>query len=207
MHAPQIQTKDIGEPNQRPNRTVTPRERVQRPVGRPNGPHHESEHVMKFLQDNPFYDFVLAVVGQVIPSTRTGYKNIVTTGGTVPNPETLNVHHFRKELREALRDVYGFKQPTKSRVMISLAIGLSQKQYAICDLDNMVKSILDALKTVVYEDDRQVDVLHVAKYKTEHHRWNIGIKYLRAGDPLWHMPSLYLESPMGHPDDIDPGAA
>jgi len=148
---------------------------------------------MRRYNDNPFYDFVLAWSGDPIPSTRSGYKNL-PTGGIVLNPETPSVHGFRKTVREAFRKYPQFKKPIKGRVLISLAIGLTQKEYQARDIDNMVKSLLDALKTVVYYDDRQVDALHVVKYESDYEIWNIGIKKLRKKDPLWHFPQLYLES-------------
>jgi Holliday junction resolvase RusA-like endonuclease len=149
---------------------------------------------MRRYNDNPFYDLVLAWSGWPIPSTRSGYKNLAT-GGIVPNPETSSIHIFRKTVREAFRKYPQFKKPINGRVLISLAIGLTQKEYQSRDIDNMVKSVLDALKTVVYYDDRQVDVLHVVKYESDFEIWNIGIRKLRKKDPIWHFPQLYWESP------------
>jgi len=71
------------------------------------------------------------------------------------------------------------------------------KKYEKRDLDNMVKSLLDALKGIAYNDDRQVVVLHVVKQLSDDNRWHIGIKSLADDDTLWHFPSLYLESAMG----------
>jgi Holliday junction resolvase RusA-like endonuclease len=150
---------------------------------------------MQMLTDNPFYTFVILCSGLPIPSTRSGYRNVAN--GVVINPESQAVHRFRSKIREALRSRPQFTVPFKGRVMISLALGLNPLQYTTCDIDNMVKSLLDALKTVVYDDDLQVDVLHVVKYKSDCEQWNLGIRALPDNDPLWHFPPLYLESPMG----------
>ena len=147
---------------------------------------------MRRYHDNPFYDFVLAWAGDPIPSTRSGYKNL-PTGETIKNPESPSVHGFKDAVKETFRHYRRFKRPLKGRVLISLAIGLTQKEFQTRDLDNMVKSLLDALKAVVYEDDRQVDVLHVMKYQSEFEIWKIGIKKLRKKDRLWYSPRLYKE--------------
>jgi Holliday junction resolvase RusA-like endonuclease len=152
---------------------------------------------MIWYTDNPFYDFVLAYIGEPIPSTRSGYKNIVGTSDVMTNHESPNVHSFREGLRETLLKYSEFSMPYKGRVLVSLAIGLTEKEYLSRDIDNMVKSLLDALKNVVYYDDRQVDVLHVVKKMSEDNRWHIGIKKLSEGDSLWDYQPLYLESPMG----------
>ena len=152
---------------------------------------------MQTYHNNPFYDFVFFYVGDPIPSTRTGYTNVVGTQQVMPNAESVSVHEFRRQLREVLPKYPELGQPFKGRVLLSIAIGLTEKEYASRDIDNMVKSLLDALKSVVYADDRQVDVLHVVKHKHEYNCWHIGIKKLSTDELLWHYEPLYLERPMG----------
>jgi Holliday junction resolvase RusA-like endonuclease len=134
--------------------------------------------------------------GDPIPSTRSGFKKL-WGGFAILNRESKRIHQFRQEVRDYLREVPQFQVPSKRPILISLAIGLTPKQYKKIDIDNMVKSVLDALKGVVYDNDIQVNVLHVVKYQADDDRWNIGIKQLSDDDQLWHSPWLYDESPMG----------
>lgn len=147
---------------------------------------------MKTLHDNPFYDFVFASVDDLIPSTRTGFKNCSTL-----NPESPSVGKFREQLKGYFQEYPDALVPFKSRVLISLSIGLKQKEYEKIDIDNMTKSLIDAFKGIAYENDIQVDVLHVVKYKSDDNRWNVGIKGLKDDDLIWYYPPLYLESPYG----------
>jgi len=75
-------------------------------------------------------------------------------------------HKFENELNKDLKkELTGIKIfPTKNEVFVSILHGInSEKQYLKCDLDNRAKTILDALKKVVYLDDSQVKILWTEK--------------------------------------------
>ena len=72
----------------------------------------------------------------------------------------------------------------------------STKDYRYCDVDNMVKSVIDVFKNRCYKDDGQVTSLLIAKelqQKPVDDFYFIGIKYLsNTNDPgNLHKEGLY----------------
>lgn len=63
----------------------------------------------------------------------------------------------------------------------------SEAIFRTCDVDNMLKSVLDVLKGKCYADDGQVSSLLIAKELESHHQddfYFIGVKYLgKSSDP------------------------
>jgi len=101
----------------------------------------------------------------LVPSKALSYKLDSITKKPIEKikPRT---HKFENELKEDLKiELKGIKIfPTKNEVFVSILHGInSEKQYAKCDLDNRAKTILDALKNVVYFDDSQVKILWTEK--------------------------------------------
>ena len=100
----------------------------------------------------------------VIPSKTFSYKRDPGTGKVVlALPRT---HEFedalKKDIAYNLRSDSRF--PTKNPFFVSIAHGLhSERVFNDCDLDNRAKTVLDALKGVVYDDDRQVHMLWTQK--------------------------------------------
>ena len=72
--------------------------------------------------------------------------------------------------------------PTKKPVFVSVVHGLHSKRgFQECDLDNRAKTVLDALKGVVYDDDTQVHKLWTQKTflkQEEESYYRIAIKIL-----------------------------
>jgi len=109
----------------------------------------------------------------------------------------MGIMSFRNSVQEGLRGYPQLKVPLKGRVLVSLAIKLTPIEYEKRDIDNMVKSLLDALVGIAYENDKQVAVLHVVKLKSDDNRWHIGLKALAENESAWYFPPLYEESPTG----------
>ena len=150
---------------------------------------------MEFYHDNKFYDFVFFQVDDPIPSV-SGFKKLWGRL-LLQHRDTKHIHEFSNGLRDYLHEHPEFHVPFKNRVLISLAIGLKSNEYSKRDIDNMAKSLLDALEGVVYTNDNQVATLHVVKYVSDDNRFNLGIKLLSDNEELWHFPWLYDESPYG----------
>jgi len=151
----------------------------------------KKEHV--FYQ-NPFYDDVFGTLGVVVPSKRVRYKQnerkeitqIVLPRGT---------HEFEENIRRKLSKGSKPEWPRKGRLLIAMWIAIKGSDYKHKDIDNITKSILDALKGVAYIDDVQIDTIHVQKFPSDHYGFMIGIKSLDKEDPGWYFPPLYAQTP------------
>ena len=96
----------------------------------------------------------------LVPAKAVCY--VTGSDGTIVEVIKPRTHKFENDLKEKMRnELSGISLfPTKKYVFLSVTYGLnSSNEYKILDLDNRAKTILDALKGVVYEDDRQVKVL------------------------------------------------
>lgn len=96
----------------------------------------------------------------LVPSKALKYKT--DKNGKVVDTTKPHVKEFeeslKKELRGLLKDIDIF--PTKESVVMTITHGLnSEKEYKKLDLDNRAKTICDALKDAIYQDDNQVNVL------------------------------------------------
>ncbi len=147
---------------------------------------------MEFFQ-NPFYDYLFGSFGINIPSTRSGYKN--TDSGAIQNPITTSVKEFRNSINLWLAESPEPNWPSTTRLLVAVQFGLTQKNYSEKDIDNITKSLVDALKGIVYEDDNQIDTLHVQKYISETDSFMVGIKELKEEDPGWYFPNFCSEKP------------
>ena len=102
--------------------------------------------------------------GEIPPKTLS-YRMDSKTGQiiVIQKPRT---HQFENTLKKKIiEDLYMDKRfPTKKPVFISIVHGLHSKRgFQDCDLDNRAKTILDALKSVIYDDDTQVHILWTQK--------------------------------------------
>ncbi len=61
--------------------------------------------------------------------------------------------NWRQDVESAARQVWGLESPVTASVMITITYIFDDTPI---DLDNMAKPILDGLKGVVFQDDRQV---------------------------------------------------
>jgi len=149
---------------------------------------------MTVYYQNPFYDDVFGTIGVVIPSKRIGYKQgpdkkiteIVTPKGS---------KDFEQNFKKAFPVGSKPEWPYKGRLLVSISILIKRSDYARKDIDNISKSILDALKGLAFVDDIQVDCLHVVKFPSDEYSFMIGIKQLKEDDRGWYHPPLYSEKP------------
>ena len=113
----------------------------------------------------PDYVYVKFGKNDIIPSKTLSYKTHTVTGEVVL--VKAKTHQFenemKREISKGLKKVSN-KFPTKEEVFISITHNLhSRRIYNSCDLDNRAKTVLDALKGVIYDDDNQVKILWTQK--------------------------------------------
>jgi Holliday junction resolvase RusA-like endonuclease len=139
---------------------------------------------------NQFYDDVFICFDKVIPSKRIRYKqneqkiitDIITPSGTQEFENYIKKHLTSKS-----------NWPYKGRLLIAIFVTMKESDYRHKDIDNITKSLLDAMKGKVYEDDIQIDLVHVQKIKGESSGFGVGIKELDNDDNDWYFPRLYGE--------------
>ena len=137
---------------------------------------------------NPFYDDVFIIFDITVPSKRIRYKQnedkkiveIILSRGT-------------KEFEEYIKYKLETKPewPHKGRLLIAIQIMIKESDYKHKDIDNVTKSILDALKGIVYEDDIQIDMIHIQKIKSDKYSFAVGIKVLDDDDTALYFPPLF----------------
>ena len=141
---------------------------------------------------NPFYDDLFGSYGVVVPSKRIRYKQnerkeiteIIAPRGT---------HEFEEYIKSSFTTNPNW--PRKGRLLIAIRLAITHADYRIKDIDNVTKSILDALKGVAYIDDVQIDSVHVVKWPSDKYGFMIGIKELSNTEDGWNFPLLYSEKP------------
>jgi len=80
---------------------------------------------------------------------------------------------------------------------------MSKKEYKTKDLDNVIKTLFDAMKGIVYEDDSQICSVFVNKYMSDRiPGFMIGIKKLSEKDRDWYVPILLSEKPWPGQDNL-----
>ena len=122
--------------------------------------------------------------GGEIPPKTLAYDQDPETGRLIVKQKP-RTHRFentlKKEITEDLRTDKRF--PTKRPMFVSIVHGLhSERGFQDCDLDNRAKTILDALKDVIYDDDAQVHALWTRKLflqKEEEGYYRIAVKIIR----------------------------
>lgn len=116
-----------------------------------------------------------------IPKGRPKFSKI---GGFVRTYTPKKTHNFEAEVREAAKQAMT-REPLETPLAVYLYFRLpipqsySKKRTAAClagsekptkkpDLDNLAKSVLDALNGVIYLDDSQIVSLHMTKVYSQH---------------------------------------
>jgi len=157
---------------------------------------------MVTFYQNPFYDSLFGNLNIVVPSKHLGYKQnekkrITEIFGT---PSSRN---FENCLKQALSEDKDPKFPFKGKLFLAISLAMSKKDYETKDVDNMIKTLLDAMKGIVYEDDSQICSVFVNKYVTDRTPgFMVGIRELSKKERGWYAPDLFSEKPWPGQDNL-----
>lgn len=156
---------------------------------------------MVTFYQNLFYDSLFGNLNIGIPSKHLGYKQNKKKR-IVKITETPGSRDSENYLGQALPENKDPKFPFKGSLFLAISIALSKKDYETKDLDNMIKTLFDAMKGIVYEDDSQICSVFVNKYMTDKTPgFMIGIREMSEKDTGWYVPDLFSEKPW--PGQID----
>ena len=144
---------------------------------------------------NPFYNDVFGTQHVVIPTKRAGYKQDPVTKKVTISDLPKGTKEFEKYIRESFSCEDKEEWPYSDRLLVSIWISIKNSEYKCKDIDNIAKSIMDALKGIVYVDDKQIDTLHISKMPSENNFLMIGIKKLKKNDYTPYSPPLYSPKP------------
>ncbi len=109
----------------------------------------------------------------LVPAKSVCYKR--DKDGKIIEVIKPRTHQFENNLKGKIKsELTGVSIfPTKKEVFISITHWINSKtEYNSLDLDNRAKSIMDALKGVVYDDDMQVKILITDKHFLKNHNEN-----------------------------------
>ncbi|MBB5645913.1 RusA family crossover junction endodeoxyribonuclease [Pedobacter cryoconitis] len=123
------------------------------------------------LKKVPNLDWAVALWGgKPVPTKQekykplVGYQGIMQDGETekifddlyIRNPDKDIVQEFEKKLGNFLRENITDEMPYKMPVEVILAFTINKKRFFDVDVDNLCKTVLDAMKGIVFDDDSQV---------------------------------------------------
>ena len=148
-------------------------------------------NIITFHQ-NPFYNDLFGNIGIQVPSKRVGYKQDAAGKATITSLPK-GTRKFEAEIKAFLFDELKPEWPHTGRLLIAILVHLTKKEYRIKDIDNIAKSLLDAMKGIVFKDDVQVDALHIVKQVSDKDGFLVGIKLLSDDSTAWYYPLLYRE--------------
>jgi len=141
-----------------------------------------------------------------------GYQGVIDDGETekilddlyIRNPDKSIVQEFESRLREFLKENVTDEMPYKMPVEVILAFDINQKRLFEVDVDNLCKTVLDAMTGLVFEDDSQVVRLLALK---DTHEWDtnglsIGVNKLEKQDDGWfyNIKMFYIEDVTEEPE-------
>lgn len=139
---------------------------------------------------NPFYDDLFLTLGASVPTKRVGYKQ-ESNGKAIITSLPKGTREFEAKMKSMLSKQPDPAWPRTGRLLVSMLVTLNKTEYKIKDVDNLAKSLLDAMKGVVFTDDVQVDTLHVVKQPSDSNAFFVGIKQLSHDSQGWYYPPLY----------------
>lgn len=166
------------------------------------------------IKKNPKLDWAVGLWGGAPVPTKqekykpmVGYQGVLQENGVekvleelyIRNPDKNIVAEFEARLSGFLKENLGEGQPYPMplRVEVILAVTINKKRFFEVDVDNLAKTILDAMKGLVFEDDSQVINLLVMK---ELHPWDsnglsIGVNLIEDPEKSWFGPIklFYME--------------
>lgn len=131
------------------------------------------------FRQNPEIDFLFGYFGEMdVPTKQETYQPADVVGVDengvemmlrnyyVKRPNSKSVKAFTEYLQSVARQKFDDQNIIRKpdHVQVHLSISVREERFYDVDVDNLAKTVLDALKKVAYEDDCQVTSLNVDKH-------------------------------------------
>jgi Holliday junction resolvase RusA-like endonuclease len=143
---------------------------------------------------NPFFDDILIFL-EDLPSSQDKLKPIDPQKKLFELIEKNNVTEFKKRMRNRLENKRKPNWPYTTELYMSLTISGLKKDVYDKDLDNLLKTLFDTLKGIVFEDDRLVTKLSAEKEITDEYKGIlVGLKVLTPTDDILLSPDIFTTS-------------
>lgn len=140
---------------------------------------------------NPFYDDIIMFLDK-LPSSQDKLKPLDKTHGIFQMYEKNNVTEFKRSLQERLKAKSKPNWPYKKELFMAVNITGTKTDIYDKDLDNLLKTIFDTLKGVVFDDDKQIIKLSAEKQISDGIKGvMIAIKELSATNNILLCPEVY----------------
>jgi Holliday junction resolvase RusA-like endonuclease len=140
------------------------------------------------FHQNPFYDSMFGFFHLSVPSKRVRYRLDGQRSLTEFKPSESS-KAFEAQVRAQL--VCEPRWPYRRSLFAAITLGLPEGDFRTKDIDNISKSLLDAMTGIVFQDDRQVVALFVNKHIADGYWFMVGVREFRKSDRGWYAPKLY----------------
>jgi len=140
---------------------------------------------------NPFYDDIIMFLDK-LPSSQDKLKPLDESQGIFQLYEKNNVTEFRRKLQERLKAKAKPSWAYKGNLFMAVNITGTKNDVYDKDLDNLLKTLFDTLKGIVFDDDRQIIKLSAEKQITNGIRGvMIALKELTPSENIQLCPGVY----------------
>jgi Holliday junction resolvase RusA-like endonuclease len=125
---------------------------------------------------NPDFDEIFIFLDLEVPTSNKRFHQIDTTlqqeiQKLFPDvkelyikQEKINATDFRLTLQNKLNAKRKKKWPYKGKLLLHVGVAGIKKIYGQKDVDNLLKSVFDAFKGIVFENDDQIELVICSKY-------------------------------------------
>ncbi len=142
---------------------------------------------------NPMYDDIILFL-DTLPSSQDKLKPIDISNGIFKLYEKHNVTEFKKMLQARLEAKRKSSWPYSNDLFMSIKITGTKNEIYEKDLDNLLKTLFDTLKGIVYIDDKQITKLCAEKKITavpEAKGVIVALKHILLTEEITLSPLLY----------------
>lgn len=150
----------------------------------------------KTYYQNPDFDEVFLFFDEEISSSKDAFKLVDGTEYYEKSPKA-NAQAFIKRIQEKLLAKKKHKWPYTQPLMIFVGLSGIKKLYGEKDLDNILKSVFDAFKGIVFVDDAQIHLVIASKqiWKYSMKGFAVGIRILPPDPQIdKYVPALLSNS-------------
>ncbi len=113
---------------------------------------------------NPVYQYAFVYQNLRVPTKQEwytpleGYEEIVYKHGNIftSKPDTNSTKNFSEFIQTNLKNEPSPEWPLKNKLELNVLVSTDKKRESQIDIDNLLKSIFDAYKGILYVDDSQI---------------------------------------------------